>query len=568
MNDESDRNNITGDNAGLDRRKILLGSTILAAASTLGTGASIAQAQQPPTAPQQRAAAPATGRKPNILVIMPDDIGYWNLSAYNRGVMGYRTPHIDRIANEGALFTEMYGQPSCTPGRASFITGMYPIRSGLTTVGMVGDKQGMQADVPSLAEVLKQQGYATGQFGKNHVGDRNEHLPTVHGFDEFYGFLYHLNVLQEPLDNDYPRSARFEAKFKPRGIIHSVATDTYDKSIPDERFGEVGKQKIEDTGLPSEKQFETLDTDFNEKAFGFMEKAVAANKPFFVWLNPSRMHVFSFVPEKYKEKAREYTSYDDPHGAGMIQHDEDIGTVLDKLDSLGIADNTIVVYTTDNGPEHSTYPYGGTTPFRSEKMTTWEGGPRVPFFVRWPGQIPAKTEINGIQTLMDVFATLSVAAGVDYEDLKKRLMAGDKLGTDTEKKVHLDGLNSLDYWTGKAKESPRDEYIYWNESSIDALRVKQWKAHFSERDGYYGTKQKMEIVRLYNLHQDPFESYDQFPRTLGQLPQHKSWTFNTILARLSAHLQTLKEYPPTQRGSSLSVDQMIQQMISAEPSGK
>lgn len=551
--------NVADTNPGVTRRNILLSTSMLAAAS-IAAGATVA------TPAPARAQAKQSGKRPNILVIMPDDMGYWNLSIYNRGVMGYRTPNIDRIANEGALCTDMYAQPSCTPGRASFITGMYPIRSGLTTVGMVGDKQGMQAQVPTLAEVLKEQGYATGQFGKNHVGDRNEHLPTVHGFDEFYGFLYHLNVLQEPLDKDYPQSKAFEAKFKPRGIIHSFASTTYDKSVPDERFGEIGKQKVEDTGLPDDKRFETLDTEFNDKAFQFMEKAVKDDKPFFVWLNPTRMHVFTMTPEKYKEEAREYTSYDDPHAAGMLQHDEDMGKVLAKLEQLGIADNTIVVYTTDNGPEHSTYPYGATTPFRSEKMTTWEGGVRVPFLVRWPGHIKPGTELNGIQTLMDVFASLTSASGVNYSALKDRLMAGDKLGTDTVKKVYLDGIDSLDYWTGKVAESPRDEYIYWAESEIDAIRVNQWKAHFNQRNGYYGTKEKMEIVRIYNVRQDPFESFDQFPITLGQLPQHKSWMFNTILARIKGHMQTIAEYPPTQAGSSLSIAEMIKKMIDARPS--
>ena len=510
----------------------------------------------------------AAADKPNILVIMPDDVGYWNISAYNRGVMGYRTPNIDRLAKEGALATDMYAQPSCTAGRACFITGMYPIRSGLTTVGMVGAKQGMQANVPTLAQVLKQQGYATGQFGKNHLGDRNEHLPTVHGFDEFYGFLYHLNVLQEPLDNDYPRGEEFQKKFGPRGIIHSFAANDHDDSVPDPRFGEVGKQRVQDTGVPNEERFESIDTEFNERAFKFMKQATENDTPFFVWLNPSRMHVFAFTPDEYKEKAREHTSYDDPHGAGMIQHDEDMGKVLDWLEQEGLTENTIVVYTTDNGAEHSTYPYGGTTPFRSEKMSTWEGGVRVPFMVRWPGHIEPHTELNGVQTLMDVFATLSVAAGVDYPELKQRLMEGDDLGTDTVKKVYLDGVDNMAYWTGASDESARDEYIYWAESSVQALRVHQWKAHFALRDGYYGTTEKLEIARIYNVRQDPFESFDQYPRTLGQLPQHKSWMFNTVLARVGAHIKTLQEYPPTQRGSSLSLDTMVDQMLNSHPSTK
>lgn len=507
--------------------------------------------------------------RPNILVIMPDDVGYFNVSAYSRGAMGYRTPNIDSLAKDGALFTDMYAQPSCTAGRASFITGMYPIRSGMTTVGMVGAEQGLQPETPTLAEVLKQQGYATGQFGKNHLGDRNEHLPTVHGFDEFYGFLYHLNVLQEPLDSDYPQGDSFRERFLPRGIIHSFASDTYDDSVPDERFGEIGRQTVEDTGLPTREDFETMDADFNAKAFDFMNRAVDAGDPFFVWLNPSRMHVFNIVPEEYKDRAREFTSYDDPHGAGMIQLDDEIGGVLAKLDEMGIADNTIVVFATDNGPEHSTYPEGGTTPFRSEKMTTWEGGVRTPFLVRWPDHIQPGTEINGIQTFMDVFATLASAGGVDYDALRQRLLEGDDLGTETVNTGYLDGIDMTAYWADPTLEPPRDEYIYWSESAINALRVNQWKAHFRIRDGYYGSTEDLEIVRIYNVRQDPFESFDQFPRTLGQLPQHKSWMFNAILGRMTAHLMTLAENPPNQKGTSLStnelVDSLLNQAIQSRP---
>ena len=298
--------------------------------------------------------AQAATDKPNILVIMPDDVGSYNLSIYSRGTMGYRTPNIDRIAHEGALFTDQYAQPSCTAGRASFITGQYPIRSGMTTVGMVGSPLGLKKETVTLAEVLKTEGYATGQFGKNHLGDRNEHLPTVHGFDEFYGHLYHLNVLQEPLDNDYPHGEKFFKKYGPRGILHTWASDKDDPSIPDARFGKIGKQIIKDTGQVSPERLDNLDTEYMDVTFKFIEKAKADNNPFFVWLNPARMHVFNYVPKKYHEKAREHTSYDDNHGAGMIQHDEDIGKVLDKLEELGLDENTIVVYTTDNGPEHST----------------------------------------------------------------------------------------------------------------------------------------------------------------------------------------------------------------------
>jgi arylsulfatase len=509
----------------------------------------------------------ATKEKPNILVIMPDDVGYFNLSAYNHGAMGYLTPNIDRIAKDGALFTDQYAQPSCTAGRAAFITGMYPIRSGMTTVGMVGSPLGLKAKDATLAEVLKTVGYATGQFGKNHLGDRNEHLPTVHGFDEFYGHLYHLNVLQEPLDNDYPHNPEFFAKFGPRGILHTFSSEKDDPSVPDKRFGKVGKQTIKDTGQVTKERLGNLDTEYNQMAFKFMEKARADNKPFFVWLNPARMHVFNVVPEKYHEKAREFTSYDDPHGAGMIQHDEDTGKVLDKLDELGLTENTIVIYTTDNGPEHSTYPQGGTTPFRSEKMTTWEGGVRVPMLIRWPGKIKPGGKFNGIQAHMDLFTTLAATAGVDPDGLKTRLMKGDTLGTDTEKKCYLDGVNNLDYWTGKSDKSARDDFIYWAEASPQAVRVNQWKAHFSTRDGYYGTTTKLEIPWVFNLRQDPFESYNQAPIPPGSLPQHKSWMFNVIVAKMGAHMKTLMEFPPSQKPTSLSIEKLIDQSMSKDPTG-
>ncbi len=435
----------------------------------------------------------------------------------------------------------------------------------MTTVGMVGSPLGLMAKDATLAEVLKTVGYATGQFGKNHLGDRNEHLPTVHGFDEFYGNLYHLNVLQEPLDHDYPHNPEFFAKFGPRGILHSFASDQDDSSVPDPRFGKVGTQVIKDTGQVDRERLENLDTEYNEMAFRFMEKAKADDKPFFVWLNAARMHVFNVVPKRYHEKAREFTSYDDPHGAGMIQHDEDTGKVLDKLDELGLAENTIVIYTTDNGPEHSTYPQGGTTPFRSEKMTTWEGGVRVPMLIRWPGKIAPGSEFNGIQAHMDLFATLAAAAGVDVNDLKQRLMKGDKLGTDTEKKNYLDGVNNLDYWTGKSDKSARNDFIYWSEASPQAIRVNQWKAHFATRNGYYGTTTKLEIPWVFNIRQDPFESYNQAPIPPGSLPQHKSWMFNVVVAKMGAHIKTLMDFPPSQKPTSLSIDKLIDQSMNKHP---
>ncbi len=508
-----------------------------------------------------------TTERPNILVIMTDDMGYFNLSAYNRGAMGYRTPNIDSLAADGALFTDMYAQPSCTAGRASFITGMYPIRSGLTSVGVVGSDVGIQQETPTLAEVLKTQGYATGQFGKNHLGDKNEFLPTVHGFDEFYGFLYHLNEVQENLDNDYPTDPEWLKKHQPRGIVHSFAADTVsDKAPSDPRWGPVGKQRVKDLGLPqSWDDYKTLDATFNQYAFKFMEKSVKENKPFFVWLNPSRMHVFTAVPDEYKEKVKPYTSYDDPHGAGMMQLDDDIGSVLQKLESLGIADKTIVVLTTDNGPEHSTYPYGGTTPFKWEKMTTWEGGVRVPTLIRWPGHIKPGTEINGIQTTMDIFATLATAGGYKYDELREKLKKGDKLGTDTVKKAYLDGEDMTRYWADPVNvKSPRDTYIYWAASELNAIRINQWKAHFQTRNGYYGVTTTMDIMRIYNLRQDPFESFDQWPRALGQMPQHKLWLLGSVTSRIQQHLKTLKDFPPPQKGSSLSIEKTINRALSTK----
>jgi arylsulfatase A-like enzyme len=492
----------------------------------------------------------ADGKKPNIVVIWGDDVGFTNLSIYSRGVMGYRTPNIDRIGNEGAVFTDHYAHPSCTAGRAAFITGMYPIRTGLTSVGMVGGPVGMQARDATLAEVLKTQGYATGQFGKNHLGDRNEHLPTLHGFDEFFGNLYHLNTEEEPEDEDYPRDPEFKKRHGPRGVLHTWATDTEDKTV-DSRFGMVGKQRIVDTGPLTRKRMETVDEELVNEGIKFMDKAHADGKPFFVWFATTRMHTFTRTPQKYHEKVREFTSYNDDYGAGVIQHDEHVGIVLKRLDEMGIADNTIVIYSSDNGVEHSTFPHGGTTPFRSEKMSTWEGGVRVPMLVRWPGKIKPATELNGIQSHEDVFTTLSAAAGVT--DIRERIAKGDKLGTSVKHQNHIDGVNNLGYWTGQTDKSARDEYIYYAESRVQAMRINQWKAHFFVRDGYYGTTTKLDIPYLFNIRQDPYESYDQAPGPRATLSQQKTYLFNELMDRLGRHMSTLQKYPPKQKGSSLSI---------------
>lgn len=511
----------------------------------------------------QAASGSSSEGPPNILVIFGDDIGYTNISAYGHGVMGYRTPGIDRLAQEGAMFTDQYAQPSSTAGRAAFITGQYPIRTGLTTVGLVGGPVGIKPQDATLAEVLRTAGYRTGQFGKNHLGDRNEHLPTVHGFDEFFGNLYHLNTEEEPEEPDYPKDPAFKAKYGPRGVLKCRALTTINPAVPsDSRFGPWGKQSCEDTGALTTKRMETVDNEFIGASVDFMKRAKAEKKPFFAWVNTTRMHVFTHTPPRYRDKAGPLTSYNDPHGAGMIQHDEEIGALLAELDRMGLSKNTIVIYTSDNGPEHTSFPEGGTTPFRSEKMTTWEGGVRVPLFVRWPGHIRAGTVLNGIQSHMDLFTTLATAAGVP--DIAARLGKGDALGTDVIHRGYIDGLNNLPYWTGQTDQSARDEFIYYSEASLQAIRVGNWKLHFSVRDGFYGTTTKLELPWLYNLRQDPYESYPQTPQ-VGNMNEHKVYMFHLFTGRLMAHLKTLKDYPPSQRATTLSIDKMIADLTNRNP---
>jgi arylsulfatase len=333
-------------------------------------------------------------------------------------------------------------------------------------------------------------------------------------------------------------------------VLHTWATDKSDETV-DPRFGKIGKQRIEDTGPLTRKRMETVDEELIKAGFQFMDKAQTEKNPFFIWFATTRMHTFTRVPQKYQEKAREFTSYNDLYGAGMIQHDEHVGMILDRLEAMGVADNTIVIYSTDNGVEHSTFPHGGTTPFRSEKMSTWEGGVRVPMLVRWPGKIKPDTELNGIQSHEDVFTTLSAAAGVT--DIRERIAKGDNLGTDVEKKNYIDGVNNLDYWTGKSDKSARDEFFYYMESRLMAVRVNQWKGHFAIRDGYYGSTTKLEIPQLFNVRQDPFESYDQAPGPRATVTQQKTYLFNEFLERIGKHMATLQKYPPRQKPSSLSI---------------
>ena len=502
--------------------------------------------------------AHAQSSKPNILVIWGDDIGWQNVSSYGMGTMGYTTPNIDRIGMDGIRFVDHYAQPSCTAGRAAFITGQYPIRSGMTTVGQPGDKLGLQAASPSLAAVLKEQGYATGHFGKNHLGDRNEHLPTAHGFDEFFGNLYHLNTQEEAEQRDYQRFGKaysgtleaYEKKFGTRGVIHSFATDKDDPTV-DPRFGRVGKQTIKDTGPLTQKRMEMFDEDeVNLRAMGFMKKAKAADKPFFVWLNTSRMHLYTRLNDKWRYAAEDKTSEADFHGSGMLQHDHDMGLVLDFLKENGLDENTIIWYSTDNGPEHSSWPHGATTPFRGEKMSTYEGGVRVISMLRWPGVIKSGQVLNGIQGHQDMFTSLAAAAGVT--DVAAKMKA--------EKKQYIDGVNNLPYWKGETKESARNHIFYYYESKLTAVRMGPWKFHFSTKEDYYANLIPRTVPLVFNLRMDPFESYDN-KDSYGHLLQKVSWLVQPMGELMGEHLKTLAEYPPVQGGKTFDMSNVVQEFI-------
>jgi len=505
------------------------------------------------------AALPAAAQgKPNILVIWGDDVGWENVSAYGMGVMGYKTPNIDSIGQQGIRFTDHYAQPSCTAGRASFITGQYPIRSGMTTVGQPGDALGLQAASPSLAEVLKAAGYETGHFGKNHLGDRNAHLPTVHGFDEFFGNLYHLNTQEEAEQRDYQAFGRaysgdlesYEKKFGTRGVLHCFATDADDATL-DPRFGRVGRQRCEDTGPLTQERMKNFDgSEVIPKAEGFMQKAKADGKPFFVWLNTSRMHLYTRLDDQWRYAAEHYTSEADVHGSGMLQHDHDIGGVLEFLKQQGLDQNTIVWYSTDNGPEHSSWPHGATTPFRGEKMTTYEGGVRVISMLRWPGTVAPGQVLNGIQAHMDMFTSLAAAAGVP--DVAKKLMA--------EKKQYIDGVDNLPWWTGKTDHSARSSIFYYYESKLTAVRMGPWKFHFSTKEDYYANLVPRTAPLVFNIRMDPFESYDS-KDSYGHLMQKVSWLMQPMGELMAAHLKTLADYPPVQGGKSFDMSNVVQEFI-------
>ncbi|WP_026968135.1 arylsulfatase [Algoriphagus terrigena] len=494
-------------------------------------------------------------KKPNIIVIFGDDIGYWNVSAYNRGMMGYRTPNIDRIAKEGAIFTDHYSQQSCTAGRAAFITGQSTFRTGLLKVGLPGAKEGLSEKDPTLAELLKPQGYATGQFGKNHLGDRNEHLPTVHGFDEFFGNLYHLNAENEPEHPDYPKSPDFRAKFGPRGVLRSTASDTDDATV-DPRFGKVGKQVIQDTGPLTTKRMETIDEEVLNASLDFMDRQSKAEKPFFMWFNSTRMHIYTHLRPESEGKTGLGLVAD-----GMTEFDGMVGQLLKKLDDLGIADNTIVIWTTDNGAEVFSWPDGGTTPFKGEKNTNWEGGYRSPLVMRWPGVIKPGTEINEITSHEDLLPTLVAAAG--EPNVKEKLLTGYQAAGKTFK-VHLDGYDQRELLAGTGI-SKRKEFFYWtDDGSLAALRYDRWKVIFLEQraegfDVWQDPMVQLRFPKLVDLRADPFER-------AGEGGAYERWRTEHAFVLVPAqvyvgqHLMTYKDFPPRQKAGTFSLDAVLEKL--------
>ncbi len=515
----------------------------------------------PPRTAASRAQENAPTKKPNIVTIMSDDVGWFNIGAYHRGIMAGRTPNLDRLASQGMLFTDYYAEASCTAGRANFITGQLPIRTGMTTVGQAGSPIGLPAQAPTIATVLKSMGYATGQFGKNHLGDLNEFLPTVHGFDEFYGYLYHLDAMEDPFHRNYPQDVL--DKVGPRNIVHSWATDQDDPSVQP-RWGKIGKQKVEDAGPLPPKRMETVDDEILEHALKFVDKAKSDGKPFFLWLNPTRMHVVTHLSEKY-EKMRTSENGWSMHEAGMAQLDDIVGLVMKKLTDMGIDDETIVMFTTDNGTENFTWPDGGQTPFAGGKGTVMEGGFRVPCIVRWPGKVPAGKIENGLMSGLDWFPTFVAAAGDTSiaEELKKgKELCGQSY------KVHLDGYNQIDLLTGKGA-SKRHEVIYFAEGTLGAVRIDDYKYRFIDQpNGWLGGTVKVDWPILVNLRLDPFERtgiggslnyYNWFA--------YEFWRFVYVQQEVAKLAQTAIEFPPMQKGASFNLEAVKEQIQKAAHAG-
>jgi arylsulfatase len=496
-------------------------------------------------------------QRPNIVVIWGDDIGQSNVSAYSRGMMGYQTPNIDRLASEGMMFTDYYAEQSCTAGRASFLTGQSGLRTGMTKVGLPGATLGLQKEDPTIAELLKPLGYATGQFGKNHLGDRNEFLPTAHGFDEFYGNLYHLNAEEEPELPDYPKDPSFKARYGPRGVLDCKASNRDDPTV-DARFGKVGKQVCTDTGPLTKKRMETIDDDTASRAADFIKRQATANRPFFVWVNFTHMHLRTHTkPESVGQAGRWQGSYHDT----MIDHDKNVGTVLKALDDLGIANNTFVMYSTDNGPHMNTWPDAGMTPFRSEKNTNWEGAYRVPAILRWPGRIKPGQVSNEIVAHHDMLPTMLAVAG--EPQVREKLGSGHKIG-DMTYKVHLDGYNLVPYLTGQATKGPRESFFYINDDQqVVALRYDNWKIVFMEQRAngqlllWANPFTNLRLPKIFNLRTDPYERADITSNT------YYDWIFDHVFLLVPAQdyvgqfLATFRDYPQRQKAASFNLDDFL-----------
>jgi len=545
---------------GLDRRTMLLsGASLFALASVVGVGPASAADQ-----PKPAAAPAASGGQPNILFIMGDDIGWFNIGAYHRGIMAGKTPNLDKLAAEGMMFTDYYAEASCTAGRANFITGELPIRTGLTTVGQAGATVGMPAQAPTIATALKAMGYATGQFGKNHLGDRNEFLPTVHGFDEFWGYLYHLDAMEDPFHPNYPQNLR--DKVGPRNLLHCLATDVDDPTV-DPRWGKVGKQKITDDGpLPPHPidgikyNMETVDEVIRDKTIAFIDQAKSAGKPFFVWYNPTRMHIVTHLSEKY-ESLRNAENGWSIEEAGMAQMDDCIGSVMQHLKEIGEDDNTIVVFSTDNGAENFTWPDGGQTPFAGGKGTALEGGFRVPCIMRWPGKVqPGKVE-NGIISGLDWFPTFVAAAG--NPNIVEELLAGKDLGGTTYK-VHLDGYNQLDFISGKGP-SKRSEIFYFTESTLGAVRINDYKYRFIDQPGgWLGNTVKVDWPILTNLRLDPFERTGMTgSMEFADWYIYEFWRFVFVQQEVAKFGQSFIDFPPMQTPASFNLETVKEQIMKA-----
>lgn len=522
------------------------------------------------TAQTPKTAASAAGKKPNIIVIMADDVGIWNISAYHRGMMDGRTPNIDRIASQGALFTDYYAQQSCTAGRAAFILGQSPFRTGLLKVGLPAAKQGLQDKDPTIAELLKPLGYVSAQIGKNHLGDRNEYLPTVHGFDEFYGILYHLNAMEEPYLATYPKAPDFLAMFGPRNIVDTKAA-AVDDPTEDPRWGRIGKQKIVDGGpLPphpnmdprAKTNMEDVDAELVRRSLDFMDRSVKADKPFFLWHNSTRCHVWTHLAPKWQDKS----------GAGlfgdaMMELDWEVGEILKKVDDLGIADNTIVLFTSDNGAEIFSWPDGGNHPFRGEKGTTYEGGFRVPMIVKWPGVIKPGTIVNSIMAHEDWLPTLLSAAGVP--DVKEKLLAGYKAGDKTFKN-HLDGYNFMPFFKGEVAEGPRREFFYFSDNAdLMAVRYNAWKISFKTIEGnlFTGKPDSTNVPWVTNLRQDPWERYQSESMMYARWWGDQLWTLMPASAFVGQFLQSFKEYPPSQISGTFGIEQSLRALEAGSRGG-